>query len=656
MAALGPRTVATSSTMRAGDADSVAMSGGLIVIGNSYYSNYRGLVSIYRASDGVLLKQFSGSGSNDYLGYSVAIDGDTVVAGAWEWPNEGFAKVYRTSDGGDTWTTAATLTASDGAKNDYFGRSVAVAGDTIFVGAYGDDDDGTNSGSVYVFRTTDGGATYDEVQTLRASSPKAGANFGNALAADGDTLVIGAYSDNSYKGAVYVFRKSFSTYAQVARLTGSGVAEDDEFGTSVDVSGDTIVVGTEYTDAAFVYRTSDGGATWAAVTTLEGSDDFGQSVAIDGDTIVIGASGGDATYVYRTSDGGATYAEVVKLTAPETGLGLLRQGRRRLGRGRERRGLRGDLRLRRDGAAPAPTGGAARAASAAAPRGRDGRDGGAHGHGRDGARGDELRGLVHVPQRLRDAALLRVQHGRRLVRTHPAGRRPGRLLERRQGLGGPRPVLLLRRGARAPLGRGRGGVERRPQLPPGRRAGHLALLVGRAHDHARALVVALPDDGGADILIGADDAFANHGAADPTALHGRAVAGREPRAHDRVSHRDAHHTFTLGDADAPAHAHAHDRDADVVGDDAGPVCFEARGGLRRPDRGGRRRALPGRPRFSGTRGGHGLRAGHLRARFRATAAPDDGLRRDHRPRGDVPPEQRGRHLVAVSWSAPRLLR
>merc|ERR1719171_2600254 len=111
--------------MMAGDADSVAMSGGLIVIGNSYYSNYRGLVSIYRASDGVLLKQFSGSGSNDYLGYSVAIDGDTVVAGAWEWPNEGFAKVYRTPDG---------------AKNDYFGRSVAVAGDTIFVGAYGDDD------------------------------------------------------------------------------------------------------------------------------------------------------------------------------------------------------------------------------------------------------------------------------------------------------------------------------------------------------------------------------------------------------------------------------------------------------------------------------------------------------------------------------------
>merc|ERR1719171_1024619 len=377
--------------------------------------------------------------------------------------------------------------ASDGAKNDYFGRSVAVAGDTIFVGAYGDDDDGTNSGSVYVFRTTDGGATYDEVETLKASSPKAGANFGNALAADGDTLVIGAYSDNSYKGAVYVFRKSGSTYAQVARLTGSGVASDDEFGTSVDVSGDTIVVGTEYTDAAFVYRTSDGGATWAAVTTLEGSDDFGQSVAIDGDTIVIGAPG-------------------VAKPRELRGLGLLRQGRRRLGRGRERRGLRGDLRLRRDGAAPAPTGGAARAAPAAAPRGRYHGDGGAHGHGRDGARGDELRGLVHVPQRLRDAALLRVQHGRGTLRTHPAGRRPRRLLERRQGLGGPRPVLVLRRGARAPLGRRRGGVERRPQLPPGRRTGHLALLVGRSHDHARALVVALPDDGGADRLVGADDA------------------------------------------------------------------------------------------------------------------------------------------------------
>ena len=185
---------------------------------------------------------------------------------------------------------------------------MAVAGDTIFVGAYGDDDDGTNSGSVYVFRTT----TAPPTTRWRRSRPRAPRRRDRQPAADGDTLASGPQRQLLQRGSA---RKSGSTYAQVARLTGSGVASDDEFGTSVDVSGDTIVVGTEYTGAAFVYRTSDGGATWAAVTTLEGSDSFGESVAIDGDTIVIGAYG--EAYVYRTSDGGATYAEVVKLTAPE---------------------------------------------------------------------------------------------------------------------------------------------------------------------------------------------------------------------------------------------------------------------------------------------------------------------------------------------------
>ena len=652
--------VLTVATMRAGDADSVAMSGGLIVIGNSYDSSNRGLVSIHRASDGVLLKQFFGSGSDDYLGIAVAIDGDTVVAGAWDWPNEGFAKVYRTPDGGDTWTTAATLTASDGEKHDYFGRSVAVAGDTVFVGASGDDDGGTNSGSVYVFRTTDGGATYDEVQTLRASSPRNYAYFGNALAADGDTLVIGAYSDNSYKGAVYVFRKSFSTYAQVARLTGSGVAEDDEFGTSVGVSGDTIVVGTEYTDAAFVYRTSDGGATWAAVTTLEGSDDFGQSVAIDGDTIVIGASGGDATYVYRTSDGGATYAEVVKLTAPRkrtnSGTGPFGEAvavsggavsvaaygatyvygatERRLLRRAAPRALRPRRRLEDATAATA-------APTAMAGTAREETSFGASFMYRNdyetrlffasntGAGLFELILPVVVPDDCWNADKDWEDHVQcsssvaALVRRSDAAE------------------AASNDGLNCPLGGG----------PAISRYSSDAPTITPVPSSSPYPTTAAPTASLAPTTPSPTTAQPS-----PTALHGRAVAGREPRAHDRVSHRDAHDTFTLGDADAPAHAHAHDRDADVVGDDAGPVCFEACGGLRRPDRGGRRRAVSGRPRFSGTRGGHGLRAGHLRARFRETAAPDDGLRRDHRPRGDVPPEQRGRHLVAVSRSAPRLLR
>jgi hypothetical protein len=270
---------------------------------------------------------------DDDVGKSVAIDGNTVVIGAPYRGNRGAVYVFRTSDGGATYVEVAKLTAADASSDDSFGWSVAIKGNTIVVGARGDDN---YRGAAYVFRTLDGGATYSQVAKLTASDRATWDNFGVSVAIDGDTMVIGADGDNSERGSVYVFRTTDGgvTYGQVAKLTADDAAADDEFGGSVAIDGDTVVVGAyrkgDYTGAAYVYRTSDGGATYGQVAKLTASDAaegdrFGVSVAIDGDTVVIGSSGKDSytgsAYVFLTSDGAATYGQVAKLTAADAASG-----------------------------------------------------------------------------------------------------------------------------------------------------------------------------------------------------------------------------------------------------------------------------------------------------------------------------------------------
>ena len=265
---------------------------------------------------------------------SVAIDGNTIVVGAFQDDSGGSGSAYvlRTSDGGATYDEVAKLTAADAAAEDLFGFSVAIDGNTVVVGARYDDDAGSMSGSAYVFLTTDGGATYDQVAKLTAADAAAEDQFGVSVAIDGDTIVIGAYKDNSGRGSVYVFRTTDggATYGQVAKLTASDAAEDDRFGGSVAINGDTIVIGAYWDDnfsgSAYVFRTTDGGATYdqvAKLTAADGAaeDRFGVSVAIDGNTIVAGAYGKDSytgsAYVFRTTDGGATYGQVANLMASD---------------------------------------------------------------------------------------------------------------------------------------------------------------------------------------------------------------------------------------------------------------------------------------------------------------------------------------------------
>ena len=121
-------------------------------------------------------------------------------------------------------------TASDGAGGDSFGYSVALDGDTALVGAYGDDDKGGTSGSAYIF--TRSGGVWTQQAKLTASDGEALDRFGYSVALDGDTALVGAYGDDDkapQSGSAYIFTRSGGVWSQQAKLTASDGAGNDYF-------------------------------------------------------------------------------------------------------------------------------------------------------------------------------------------------------------------------------------------------------------------------------------------------------------------------------------------------------------------------------------------------------------------------------------------
>ena len=128
----------------------------------------------------------------------------------------------------------AKLTAADPAPDDWFGRSVAIDGQTAVVGSVGDDNVGTDSGSAYVF--TRSGATWTQEAKLTASDAAGSDNFGFSVAVSGDTAVVGAFGDDDRglnSGSAYVFTRTGTTWTQQAKLTASDGAQFDNFGRAV---------------------------------------------------------------------------------------------------------------------------------------------------------------------------------------------------------------------------------------------------------------------------------------------------------------------------------------------------------------------------------------------------------------------------------------
>ena len=262
----------------------------------------------------------SDGGSFDSFGDAVGLSGNTALMGAfWDGDNgnmSGSAYVFRFD--GTTWVQAQKLLASDGQSGDWFGRTVAIEGDTAMVAAlfhiHGD-----VTGSVYVFRND--GLGWIQQQELLASDRAAGDGFGFSVAIDGHTAVIGAPADDDdgfSSGSAYVFRYNPKTlqWIEEQKLTASDAAAGDNFGVSVAVDRNTAAIGAFGDDdngvssgSAYVFRFD--GLSWVEETKLlasdgTASDHFGSSASISGDAALIGARDADhngvssgTAYVFR---------------------------------------------------------------------------------------------------------------------------------------------------------------------------------------------------------------------------------------------------------------------------------------------------------------------------------------------------------------------
>lgn len=291
--------------------------------------------------------------ADDEFGFSVGIDGNTLVVGAYledaVGSNSGAAYVYRRDPGGpEPWVLVKEILGSDTAGFDGFGSAVAVNGDRIVVGAYHDDHSSEiDPGSAYVFERNEGGAeNWGEVAKLISSEPRLADEFGISVAIDGERVVVGAVNAlddlNVQSGVAEVFERDQGgpgSWGRVARLSSTDGESFDLFGQSVAVSGDTVVVGADQGDdvcpeeplcnsgAAFVFQQNAGGAdNWGQVQKLLADDaiesaHFGISVAVDGDTAAVGAnrdagvaSESGSVYVYARDEGGADqWGQVIKL-------------------------------------------------------------------------------------------------------------------------------------------------------------------------------------------------------------------------------------------------------------------------------------------------------------------------------------------------------
>ena len=275
-----------------------------------------------------------GIGAN--FGNSVAISGDTMAIGAPHEDNNGIGingnqklvavqtfsgAVYLYGRVAGLWTQQAYVKAPVN-KSQQFGWSVAASGDTVVVGAPGENSGSSGtagdplstsspgSGAAYVYLNT-GGGQWVLQQYLKASNNDANDQFGSAVTISGDTLAVTAVNESSnatgvngnqfdnsasQSGAVYVFQRAGAAWGQQAYIKASNTGTGDMFGTSVAISGDMLVVGAphEHEDnlgAAYTFVRD--GTAWSQDTILEASNStsrgtFGNAVAVSNGTVIVG--------------------------------------------------------------------------------------------------------------------------------------------------------------------------------------------------------------------------------------------------------------------------------------------------------------------------------------------------------------------------------
>ena len=267
---------------------SVSISGDYCIVGAPYsdeYSYWSGLAYIFKREGESWVEEVRLSASDgeteDKFGLSVSIDCNYCIVGAPYDDDNGHwsGSAYIFKHEGESWIEQAKLLALDGKYKDHFGLSVSISGDYCVLGAYEDDDNGTDSGSAYVFKRE--GENWVQQSKLIASDGQAVDMFGLSVSISDSRCIIGAWRDDDNgdsSGSAYIFNREGETWTEHAKLLASDGQAGDFFGFSVSTSGDRCIVGADRDDdngsnsgSAYVFMMAEPNNT-VAVACIVGGD------------------------------------------------------------------------------------------------------------------------------------------------------------------------------------------------------------------------------------------------------------------------------------------------------------------------------------------------------------------------------------------------
>jgi predicted acyltransferase (DUF342 family) len=308
----------------------LSISGDLNVSGNTTYSLKNGTRHLFgmntKGFNAVEQQKLTASDASggDYFGNSVSIYEDYALVGSHDDDSDrGSAYIFKRN--GSTWTQQAKLLSSDGISDDEFGYSVSLYKDYALIGSWKDDDDGSRSGSAYIFKRN--GSMWNQQTKLTASDAASNDYFGNSVSIYGDYALVGSQDDDTDRGSAYIFKRNGSTWTQQAKLVASDGVSNDTFGRSVSLYEDYALTGADGNDdngsssgSAYIFKRN--GTTWTQLAKLLATDAtivdyFGYSISLYKDYALIGAPLDDNGSAYIFKRNGSTWTQQQKLTASD---------------------------------------------------------------------------------------------------------------------------------------------------------------------------------------------------------------------------------------------------------------------------------------------------------------------------------------------------
>ena len=300
----------------------VAIHGNLAIVGAQATGSVIGSAYVFEQDQAdpdcwtEIARLISSDGSLGRFGRSVDIWKDTAIVGADLFNNQGAAYVFQRHAGGEnTWSEMTRIVASDGERNDEFGTSVGISGDSVIVGARKNYEDSLLwSGSAYIFSRDKGGSdNWGQVQKLKASNPGWQDYFGSAVAISGDLAIVGSPSDDNDEngvdsGSAFIFEASQTNpgaWFRRAKLTARYGARSDRFGAAVAIDGEIAVVGAvghavagPTSGAGYLFQRHPNTLSWRQMALLSRFDgkphtEFASAVSVSGDLAILGSSRDD---------------------------------------------------------------------------------------------------------------------------------------------------------------------------------------------------------------------------------------------------------------------------------------------------------------------------------------------------------------------------